>query len=117
MQREDSWWGHVREKKAVREEGQRTVLPHAEHQQERLAVVAEGRPCGYHWSWMWIGSTGIHLLHRQVSKPVLRTMARLRSKLCLQGWQITGRGKLESGLGDGNLDTVRQSAVANQLRG
>lgn len=26
MQREDSWWGDVREKKDVREEGQRTVI-------------------------------------------------------------------------------------------
>lgn len=66
---------------------------------------------------MWTGSTGIHLLHRQVSKPVLRNTARLRSKLYLQGWQIMGRGRSDSGLGDGNPGTARQSAVANQLRG
>lgn len=43
---------------------------------------------------------------------MLRAMARLRSKLCPQGWQITGKGKSEGGLGDGNLGTARQSTVA-----
>lgn len=48
---------------------------------------------------------------------MLRAVAGLRSKLCLQGWQIMGKGKSEGGLGAGSLGTARQSAVANRLSG
>lgn len=43
--------------------------------------------------------------------------AGLGSKPCLQGWQILGKGKSEGGLSAGNMGTVRQSAVENQLYG
>lgn len=86
-------------------------------QQERLTVVAEGRPPVHHWIWMWAGNMGIHCLCRWVCKPMLRAVAGLRSKLCLQSWQLLGKGKSEGGLGAGNVGTVRQSAARNQPHG